>query len=106
MTLCQRRLRHLPYWRYNLYCLIHATDREQASQHLATLRSECGLESYPEQVLFSRQCFRQRGARYFKAEIVGVHAKRTREPALKRFAERLRSRLAPAGARLFSPKRG
>jgi len=101
VTLCQRRLRrHLPYWRYNLYCLIHGKDRGEVMRYVARLRSECRLARYPEQVLFSRQCFRQRGARYLKSQ-----SPRPRELATKSFADRLLSRFMPAGMRPFSPKR-
>jgi DNA-binding Lrp family transcriptional regulator len=46
VTLCYRRARRRPAWPFNLYCT---------------------LTGYPRQVLFSRRCFTQRGARYGNA---------------------------------------
>jgi len=64
VTLCYQRLRALPNWRYNLYCMIHGTDRNQVLSEIAALRANCDLMQYPFEVLFSRQRFKQRGARY------------------------------------------
>jgi DNA-binding Lrp family transcriptional regulator len=67
VTLCYRRLRHLPDWRYNLYCMIHGKDRNQVLAQIAELRANCNLVRYPFEILFSRQRFKQRGARYLPA---------------------------------------
>lgn len=64
VTLCYRRLRELPDWRYNFYCMIHGTDRDRVLGEIAALRANCDLVQYPFEVLFSRQRFKQRGARY------------------------------------------
>lgn len=64
ITLCYRRQRQLPDWRYNLYCMIHGRDRETVLAHLETLRRECGLEAFPHELLFSLRRFKQCGARY------------------------------------------
>lgn len=67
ITLCYRRQRQLPEWRYNLYCMIHGRDRETVHAHLETLRRECGLDAYPHELLFSLRRFKQCGARYADA---------------------------------------
>jgi DNA-binding Lrp family transcriptional regulator len=67
VTLCYRRLRHLPYWRYNLYCMIHGRDREEVRAQIGELRVTCDMLRHPHQVLFSRRRFKQAGARYFPA---------------------------------------
>lgn len=67
VTLCYRRPRRLPDWPYNLFCMIHGTDRHEVLGQIEQLRRACGLESYPHAVLFSRQAFKQRGARYVEA---------------------------------------
>ena len=72
VTLCYRRLRQLPDWRYNLYCMIHGKDRDQVLGELATLRANCDLTRYPYEVLFSRQRFKQRGARYLSTLAAAV----------------------------------
>jgi siroheme decarboxylase len=64
ITLCYRRPRHLPQWRYNLYCMIHGKSREEVLAHLEWMVNHCGLQSLPHEVLFSRRRFKQRGAVY------------------------------------------
>jgi siroheme decarboxylase len=62
VTLCYRRPRCLPHWRYNLFTMIHAQDRATAHEHVATMEARCG--EVPHEILFSRRCFKQCGARY------------------------------------------
>jgi len=64
VTLCYQRRRCLPDWRYNLYCMIHGKERAGVLAQIAALRANCDLMPYPYEVLFSRQRFKQRGARY------------------------------------------
>ncbi|MDM8567364.1 hypothetical protein QUF74_17155 [Candidatus Halobeggiatoa sp. HSG11] len=65
VTLCYRRSRHLPDWPYNLYCMIHGTDREVVLQKIDELIEQCYISQFPHQVLFSKRCFKQRGAIYY-----------------------------------------
>ena len=65
ITLCYRRPRRLPRWRYNLYCMIHGRDREEVRTHLEWMVNRCGLQGLAHAVLFSRRRFKQRGAVYF-----------------------------------------
>ena len=62
-TLCYRRPRCLPDWPYNLFCMIHGHSREEVMQNLEEMISKCNID-YKHQVLFSRRCFKQRGAVY------------------------------------------
>ena len=64
ITLCYQRPRRLPQWRYNLFCMIHGHDREAVMANLEHLISSCSVEHIPHDVLFSRRCFKQRGALY------------------------------------------
>jgi len=64
ITLCYRRPRRLPQWRYNLYCMIHGKSREEVLAHLEWMVGRCGLQSLSHEVLFSRRRFKQRGAVY------------------------------------------
>lgn len=66
VTLCYRRLRHLPDWRYNLFCMVHGKDRDDVAARVAALSQACGLKPYPHEVLFSRRRFKQCGAHYAK----------------------------------------
>ena len=63
VTLAYRRARHLPQWPYNLYCMIHGTDRGRVLERLAALGPGLGLDGFPHEVLFSRTRFKQTGAR-------------------------------------------
>lgn len=64
VTLCYRRARDLPHWRYNLYCMIHGRHHERVLAQVEWLRQTCGLVGYPFAVLFSSRRFKQCGARY------------------------------------------
>ena len=64
VTLCYQRPRHLPEWPFNLFCMIHGKSREIVMQQLEELSSVCRLENYEREILFSRNCFKQRGAVY------------------------------------------
>ncbi len=66
-SLCYRRARCLPDWPYSLFCMIHSRTRRDALFTLAELRTHCRLSEFPHEVLFSRECFKQRGAHYFPA---------------------------------------
>lgn len=65
ITLCYQRPRHLPQWRYNLYCMIHGKSREEVLAHLEWMVDHCGLSALAHEVLFSKRRFKQRGAVYF-----------------------------------------
>ncbi len=65
VTLCYLRSRHLPDWPYNLYCMIHGMDKEVVLQKIAKLTEQCELNQFPQQILFSKHCFKQRGAVYY-----------------------------------------
>lgn len=64
VTLCYRRARSLPEWRYNLYCMIHGRDRATVERHIEEITAACGLAATPRAVLFSRRRFKQCGANY------------------------------------------
>ncbi|MDT4332428.1 AsnC family transcriptional regulator [Methylomonas sp. MED-D] len=64
VNLCYQRPRQGEVWPYNLYCMIHGKSRDVVLAQWAALRDACGLYEYTFEVLFSRQCFKQRGALY------------------------------------------
>ena len=64
VTLCYQRPRQGEQWRYNLYCMIHGKNKQKVLQQLSLLIESCHLENIEKQVLFSKQCFKQRGAIY------------------------------------------
>lgn len=67
VTLCYRRPRRPPAWPYNLFCMIHGRDRGAVEALVEQASAAGGLEHLPRAVLFSRRCFKQRGARYAPA---------------------------------------
>jgi siroheme decarboxylase len=64
VTLCYRRPRQLPDWPFNLFCMVHGTDRDVVREHIATLAANAGLDAFRTQVLFSCRRYKQCGARY------------------------------------------
>lgn len=64
ITLCYCRPRRPPEWPYNLFCMIHGKDRPTVLTQIEHLRREAKLADFTYAVLFSRQQFKQRGARY------------------------------------------
>ena len=64
INLCYQRPRQDEPWPYNLYCMIHGKDREKVLLQLDQLIESVGLSQYKYEVLFSKQCFKQRGALY------------------------------------------
>ncbi len=64
ITLCYQRPRRLPQWRYNLFCMIHGQDRDSVMENLQQMIQSCGVDALPNDVLFSRRRFKQRGALY------------------------------------------
>ena len=64
VTLCYQRPRRLPDWPYNLFCMVHGRDRKEVLDCIKQMAEGLGLEDVTHTVLFSRQCFKQRGARY------------------------------------------
>ena len=63
VTLCYQRPRQ-PQWPYNLYCMIHGKDKATVLAQLDQLIDCCGLAGFDKEILFSRRCFKQRGALY------------------------------------------
>ena len=64
VTLCYRRPRRRPRWPYNLFCMIHGRDRITVEGQIGQLNDTAGTRALPQAVLFSRRCFKQRGARF------------------------------------------
>ena len=62
VTLCYRRPRRLPHWRYNLFTMVHGTHRAAAEATIARLAEIAAPHLAGRDVLFSLRCFKQRGA--------------------------------------------
>lgn len=64
VTLSYRRPRRLPDWPYNLFTMVHGSNREEVTQKVAEIVEKCGLQSIEHTILFSTRRFKQRGASY------------------------------------------
>lgn len=64
VTLCYRRPRRGAHWPFNLFCMIHGKDRSSVLAQSELLAGACGIGEVARDVLFSRRCFKQRGAYY------------------------------------------
>jgi DNA-binding Lrp family transcriptional regulator len=62
VTLCYRRPRCPPVWPYNLFCMVHARSRDEAYAALDEINLLADTGLMRQTVLFSRRCFKQRGA--------------------------------------------
>lgn len=68
VSLCYQRPRRLPDWPYNLFCMIHGTDRSLVLQQIDQITEQLSLESIQKDVLFSFKAYKQHGARYGKTK--------------------------------------
>ncbi|AYH45148.1 AsnC family transcriptional regulator [Azoarcus sp. DN11] len=64
VTLCYRRRRALPGWRYNLFCMIHGRSRDAVRMARDDMARRHGLDLWMHEVLFSCRRFKQQGACY------------------------------------------
>jgi siroheme decarboxylase len=64
VTLCYQRRRVLPGWPYNLFCMIHGNERSHVQEQIAELNELVAGSAAGHTVLFSKNCFKQRGARF------------------------------------------
>jgi len=63
VTLCYRRRRSPPAWRYNLFAMIHGRNHEAVTNQIRDAATDTGLCNYPSSILFSKRCYKQSGAR-------------------------------------------
>lgn len=62
VSLCYSRPRRLPTWPYNLFCMVLGRERQAVLEQIGELIAKAGIAARPHSVLFSRRCFKQRGA--------------------------------------------
>ena len=75
ITLCYQRPRCLPEWPYNLFSMVHGKDREEVLGNIELVAEQCQLETRNYEVLFSKRCFKQRGAIYQRTKLLGENSK-------------------------------
>lgn len=64
VKLCYQRVRVLPEWPFNLYFMVHGKDRNLVLEQIEKIITENGLSNIPRNILFSKQCLKQKGASY------------------------------------------
>ena len=64
VTLSYRRPRRLPDWPYNLFTMVHGSNRDEVREKIKEIINSCGLQNIEHDVLFSTRRFKQRGASY------------------------------------------
>jgi siroheme decarboxylase len=64
ITLCYLRPRKLPYWSYNLFCMIHGKDALKVKKCIENIKSKYNLNKIKTAVLFCQKRFKQKGASY------------------------------------------
>ena len=64
VTLSYRRPRRLPEWPYNLFTMVHGSNRDEVTKKVEDIVANCGLQDTDHTILFSTRRFKQRGASY------------------------------------------
>ena len=70
VSLCYRRPKRLPDWPYNLFCMIHGTDKDFVLNQIKTLTDQLSLVEVEKDILFSYKAYKQKGARYSKEKAI------------------------------------
>ncbi|MGM0569969.1 Lrp/AsnC family transcriptional regulator [Marinobacter sp.] len=63
---CYRRPRHLPYWSYNLFAMVHGTSRDEVEAKAGQIRELLGDTSAGDTVLYSSAILKKTGLRLRK----------------------------------------
>ncbi len=60
---CYQRPRHPGVWKYNLFAMIHALDRNQVEKHVGTIAELVGDDNRGHEVLYSKRMLKKTGMR-------------------------------------------
>ncbi|MGM0953930.1 MAG: Lrp/AsnC family transcriptional regulator [Pseudomonadota bacterium] len=63
---CYRRPRHLPYWSYNLFAMVHGTSREEVEDKAGKIRALLGDHCAGHTILYSSEILKKTGLRLRK----------------------------------------
>ena len=77
VTLSYRRPRRLPDWSYNLFTMVHGSNRDEVTQKVEDIAKQCGLQNIKHTILFSTRRFKQRGASYTEKDLTASVSKKT-----------------------------
>lgn len=60
---CYERPRHFPHWPFNLFAMVHGSDKSQVMDKLALMEDELFPHKFPHEVLFSSAILKKSGLR-------------------------------------------
>jgi len=60
---CYHRPRHLPYWSYNLFCMVHGRDHESVEKHTRQIAAILGDAARDHKILYSTRILKKSGLR-------------------------------------------
>ena len=63
---CYRRPRHLPYWSFNLFAMVHGTSRDEVEAKAGQIRKLLGATSAGDTILYSSAILKKTGLRLRK----------------------------------------
>ena len=63
---CYRRPRHLPYWSFNLFAMVHGTTREEVESKAAQIHALLGNACQQHTILYSSAILKKTGLRLRK----------------------------------------
>ncbi len=61
---CYRRPRYLPEWSYNLFAMVHGTDRDQVREKVGKIALLLGDADQGHEILFSTKILKKTGMRF------------------------------------------
>lgn len=65
---CYQRPRHEPYWSYNLFAMVHGTERSQVEERAEKLKAILGDACLGNEILYSSKILKKTGMRLSKKE--------------------------------------
>ncbi|GAA3915639.1 Lrp/AsnC family transcriptional regulator [Litoribacillus peritrichatus] len=60
---CYQRPRHLPYWSYNLFAMVHGTERSQVEERAEQVKQMLGDACRGNEILYSSKILKKTGLR-------------------------------------------
>lgn len=61
---CYHRPRHLPYWSYNLFAMVHGRDRDEVSAKVERIAKLMGIKDRGHEILYSSRILKKTGLRF------------------------------------------
>lgn len=63
---CYHRPRHMPLWRYNLFAMVHGTEKTAAEEKAAAIAAILGPDARDHRILYSTRILKKSGLRLGK----------------------------------------